>query len=201
MFIGKYNKSVVLTYMGVAISIIGAYFAVQKNFNYAIVCLVFAGIADLFDGVVARRCFRTEEEKKFGIQIDTLADMINFVMLPLFIFMNLEGSGVYKIIISLIYCLAAIIRLAFFNVLTETSDIKHYRGLPVTYSALIIPLVWTVLVYSKVGFHTLVFSLLLILLALLYVLDIPIAKPRGLAYIFFSALAIITSALLIMAGV
>ena len=50
--------------------------------SMAIVCLMVSGFCDLFDGSIARTKKRTESEMKFGIQIDSLADMICFGVLP-----------------------------------------------------------------------------------------------------------------------
>ena len=56
MFIGKYNKSLIITYLGVAFAIIGMFFALSNNLQYAMVCMVIAGVCDMFDGKVARLC-------------------------------------------------------------------------------------------------------------------------------------------------
>ena len=50
--IGKWNKSVILTYIGLGCSLLGFYFS-TVNINYTIICLVLAGICDLFDGFIA----------------------------------------------------------------------------------------------------------------------------------------------------
>ena len=74
MFIGKYNKSVILTYIGVAFAFSGMAFALYERLPAAMLCLIAAGICDLFDGAAARRCKRDETAKEFGVQIDSLAD-------------------------------------------------------------------------------------------------------------------------------
>ena len=66
MFIGKYNKSVIVTYIGACLSIIGIYLTLNENISDAIICLIFAGICDLFDGIIARMCKRDDVEKEFG---------------------------------------------------------------------------------------------------------------------------------------
>ena len=76
MIIGYYNKSVILTFVGILISIFGMLNV--ANTDIALTCLILAGICDLFDGVVARKCKRTDKEKAFGVQIDSLADVISF---------------------------------------------------------------------------------------------------------------------------
>ena len=67
MFLGYYNKSVILTYIGAAAAVLGMALALSGKMKYAVLCLIVCGVADLFDGMIARRCKRTEEEKEFGI--------------------------------------------------------------------------------------------------------------------------------------
>ena len=89
MFIGKYDKSVIVTYLGVLSTMIGIYFVFGTNtvrITGAIICLMVSGICDLFDGKVARMCKnRTDQDKKYGIQIDSLTDMISFIAYPIII--------------------------------------------------------------------------------------------------------------------
>ena len=82
--LGKWNKSVILSYIGLSFSVLGV-FLIFKGLDtkYSIVCFMYAGICDLFDGTVARRCKRTKEEKKFGIELDSLIDVFNFVAFPI----------------------------------------------------------------------------------------------------------------------
>ena len=80
--VGFYNYTVLLTYLGVVSSVLGIGFAMYGRTSMAIVCLMISGFCDLFDGSVARTRKRTQNEQKFGIQIDSLADMICFGVLP-----------------------------------------------------------------------------------------------------------------------
>ena len=101
--IGKWNKSVILTYIGLTISVLGIMLVLfDADLKYVMICLIVAGICDLFDGTVARRCKRTKEEKEFGIQIDSLADTVNFLCLPVVIMLSL---GMNNILHLIIYCI------------------------------------------------------------------------------------------------
>ena len=82
VFIGKYNKSVILTYIGITLAVCGIIFSFLGNISNAMICLIFSGICDLFDGKIARLCKRDEQEKEFGKQIDSLADVFLFLALP-----------------------------------------------------------------------------------------------------------------------
>lgn len=192
--IGKWNKSVILTYAGIVFSVIGIVlsFSLENGAVFGMICLMIAGICDLFDGVVARKCERTEEEKAFGIQLDSLADVVNFTALPTAIFMR---TGLYKwyfIPVICAYAVFSVARLAFFNISADSDEpVKYYRGLPVTFSALIFPIFYLFSFLIKGRAFTFFFAAVVLAVAILYVVDFKMPKPRGKAYIAFSALAIV----------
>ena len=84
--IGFYNYSVIVTYIGVALSVSGMALASTGQFKFAILCLALAGACDTFDGKIARAMKnRTKEMEIFGIQIDSLCDMVCFGVTPVII--------------------------------------------------------------------------------------------------------------------
>ncbi len=161
--IGFYNYTVILTYMsllsagsGIIVSLSG------KGHPYlGVFFLLFSGLCDAFDGKVARtKKNRSELEKGFGIQIDSLSDIVAFGVLPACIgvamirtssFMNSSfatGNLIVRLCfyaVLLLYMLSSLIRLAYFNVTeeerqkTDKGVRKYYTGLPVTSAALIFP--------------------------------------------------------------
>ncbi len=75
--IGFYDYTVVLTYISFTSSIIGIFCAVTGHPKWAVFCLALSGLCDMFDGKIARtKKNRTEDEKQFGIQIDSLCDVV-----------------------------------------------------------------------------------------------------------------------------
>jgi CDP-diacylglycerol--serine O-phosphatidyltransferase len=203
MLIGKYNRSVILTYLGVASAVAGVFLALNRHVAYAMVCLIFSGIADLFDGMLARRCKRTEEEKAFGVQIDSLADMASFVMLPAALLIAIGLDRWYHAVLCGFYVLAAIIRLGWFNVRAADAGeerLSHYSGLPVTYAALGFPAAWALSPLLPQSGFGVFYAVVMACFALLFVLNIPIKKPRGPAYAFFGLLAVVLTAVILMIG-
>jgi len=199
MFVGKYNKSVVLTYIGVACSLFGMGAVVNGYLTVSMICLIVAGICDLFDGVVARKCKRDAQEKEFGVQIDSLADVISFLAFPAVI--GLQMLPAYLSPILILYVLCGIIRLAWFNLSTVKEGSKGwYEGLPVTYVALILPIFYLILDYFSMswryGFTTVLYGVV----AFLFVLKIKIRKPGGIWYGIFGVLAIVVTVLLLFRG-
>jgi CDP-diacylglycerol--serine O-phosphatidyltransferase len=205
MFLGIFNKSVIITYLGVSVALVGCYLAIiVRTPRYAVLCLIIAGICDLFDGVVARKCQRNTEEQAFGVQIDSLADMVSFVLLPLCLGFALGLDQWYHLLIFTVYTLTVITRLGFFNTMVGTQSdepLTHYRGLPVTYAALILPLVWLLSLVLGAALFAIIYAAVLLLLALLFIMDFKVAKPKGRSYVFFSLLAIVLIGVIIFVKV
>lgn len=192
MILGKWNNSVIITYLGVGFSILGMVFALTQKLNYSMCCLIITGICDLFDGAVARRCKRTEEEKEFGIQLDSLADVFNFIAFPIVIFIGKGYINLGFVLLYSFFAICGIARLGYFNIKTKV-DVRteYYDGLPVTYTALILPLMYLLNFAVPVKVFSIIFPVTLGVIAILNILKIKIKKPRGIAYIAFSAMAIV----------
>lgn len=144
--IGYYNYTVILTYIGTLSGFTGIVYIINSNSKAALICLLLSGFCDMFDGRIASTMKRTKQEQRFGIQIDSLSDLICFGVLPALIGIYYSTKNAFSLIIPAIYLLCALIRLAWFNVdeeerqEQEEGGRKDYLGLPVTSSALIIPL-------------------------------------------------------------
>lgn len=143
---GYYNYTVVLTYIGMLTGLFGIVQVIAGEFRTALICLMVAGLCDMFDGMVASTKDRTENEKRFGVQIDSLSDLICFCVLPALLVYQACNHGKVVMIVGGLYVLCGLIRLAYFNVMEEerqkhdTGKRKYYLGLPVTSAALIQPL-------------------------------------------------------------
>lgn len=152
---GYYGAATWLTYMNMLSGIIGVSYAFSGNLRGAVVCLIICGVCDMFDGTVARQFDRTQAEKSYGIQIDSLADLVSFGVLPGSMGMALGQNRLSAVVLSSFYVLAALIRLAYFNV-TELAMLEEggkkrtcYEGLPVTSVAAIIPLAYLLSIFLR----------------------------------------------------
>lgn len=192
--IGKWNRSVILTYMGLACAVAGIFLLLAGHkISYAFVCLMLAGIFDLFDGPVARKVKRNEEEKKFGIEMDSIVDAVSFIALPIAIFTSTGMNDLPFVILYILYAVSGVARLAYFNAVDADSEgpVKYYTGLPVTYSALIFPLFYLLSVPLEKNIFMVIYAIVIAAVTLLQVLKIKIIKPKGIAYVFFGLLAIV----------
>jgi len=181
--IGFYDYTVVLTYLGMIFAFSGIIKVLNNAYTDAVFCLMLAGICDMFDGAVASTKDRNKYEKHFGIQIDSMCDLLSFGVLPsIFVYMIYEKNLIIGVL-ACAYTLCGLIRLAYFNVQEfERQKVTNerrevYLGLPITSSAIILPLAY--LLYSKVEFIGLwIFTLIIILLGSGFVAGIEIKKPN-----------------------
>lgn len=183
--LGYYDYTVVLTYCGMLSAFYGILCAIGQKFGLSVICLMVAGACDMFDGVVASTKTRTKSEKRFGIQIDSLSDLISFGVLPaIFVYMISERNAIAGVIAAL-FALCALIRLAYFNVLEEerqnetTERRKSFLGVPVTTVAILLPIVYMVYDY-KICKSTVCFLILLLLLGTGFLTPVEIKKPGRL---------------------
>jgi CDP-diacylglycerol--serine O-phosphatidyltransferase len=139
----------------------------------------------MFDGIVARtKKDRTQDQKNFGIQIDSLADVMAFGVLPAAVFYTSGVDTVIGIAILVVYVLCGLIRLAFFNVLetarqadpTADACVKSFRGMPITFSAIITPVVCFVGWMLPHDVSVWLYYVAPAIMAFLFVLDIKIPK-------------------------
>lgn len=205
MFIGFYGASVLLTYIGLAFSVTGMVLAFLGHIPAAVMCLILAGVCDMFDGTVARACKRSETEKKFGIQIDSLVDTVSFGVFPIVLGICMGFTSKLNTVVYIIYGLAAVIRLAYFNVLAEEKtvfnkrkkeNVSYYFGLPVTSVAIILPFTYNLNIFMHQSVFLKAYPLVMLMTAILFVLNIKIKKPTGIWYVICSILAVIEIAII-----
>ncbi len=195
--LGYYNYTVILTYISLIISVLGMHLALLGNIKFALICLLLSGICDAFDGPIARTMKRNKEEKEFGIQIDSLVDLICFGVFPAIIGYSLGETSTIGIIIIAWYILAAVIRLAYFNVQESvrqsntTEKRKVYQGLPVTCSSLIFPIAFCVCKILKLAYIK-IYPIILLIVGILFVCNFNIKKAKKNEMILMGIIVIIT---------
>lgn len=182
--IGYYNYTVILTYLSLMSALFGTHLSFKGEYVGALICLLLCGAFDSFDGIVARtKKDRTEEEKKFGIQIDSLVDMFSFGIFPAIIgyTMGLD-SWVWFVIFSL-YTICAVSRLGYFNVAEEmrqketTEKRKYYQGLPVTSASLIFPAIYLLRYFVSPLLTYSIYGWCMLVVAMAFVIDFKVIKP------------------------
>lgn len=181
--LGYYNYTVILTYVGMLIGFTGITCAIDGRYEAAILCLMGAGVCDMFDGTIAATKKRDMCEKYFGIQIDSLSDLICFGVLPAVLFYCIDRGRSGSVFICSVYVLCALIRLAYYNVdeaarqTQNTEPRAVYYGLPVTLAALIIPVIS--MTASLLKFSVIKgYGAAMLCMAVCFLLPFPLKKPR-----------------------
>ena len=190
-FIGVYNLANSVTMLGVAAAVVGISFA--NNPRFAMLMLILAGVCDMFDGRVARMFPRTDFEKKYGIQLDSFADTVSFVIFPA-VFLVAQSRTVWTVLIAILYVFAGVTRLCWFDITTD-GNTKYFSGFPVTCIALLLPMWYAVFALAHTAVPTLVVALSLLVMAVLFVANIRVKKPTGKATI---VLAVVGLAMLLV---
>lgn len=186
--LGFYNYTVILTYVGMLTAFVGITAAFSGDFFKAAICLMVAGLCDMFDGAIASTKKRSNREKLYGIQIDSLSDLISFGVLPAIFIYSVSSGNKIKLFASGFYVLCVLIRLAYFNVLEEERQNttektrSSYLGLPVTTSALILPFIY-IINNSRTTPRDILFYISVIIMGVAYLLPVNIKKPRTMGKI------------------
>ncbi len=132
-----------ITLTGLSFGLSSIRFAIESNYNLAIVCILFAAICDVLDGMLARFL---DSESDLGFQLDSLSDFLSFGIAPgLLIYISIfnQESGIGALA-ALIFIIFSCLRLALFNVLNETlkrTEVqKHdfFIGIPTPAGAVLI---------------------------------------------------------------
>ena len=202
--VGFYNYTVILTYLGVVSAVLGIGLSMYGHTSMAVVCLMVSGFCDLFDGSIARTRERTVIEKKFGIQLDSLADLICFGIVPVALGFSIGLTQWYEALVLILYVLAALIRLAYYNVtedeleFCENTKRVYYDGLPVTTIAILIPMIYTLRPVMKSGF-LLLYALCLLMTAVAFLVKVKVRKlgMKGMIMAAFCGIAVLA---LLIAG-
>jgi CDP-diacylglycerol--serine O-phosphatidyltransferase len=170
------------------------------RFTKAAVAIIFAVLFDMFDGRAARA---TRTESAFGVQMDSLADVISFGLAPAVLAYkwSLEGFGLTGLAAAFVFCVCGALRLARFNVLAAAHKTsKYFLGMPIPLAAGNISAL--VLLHSRAGIvepgpRPLVLVLVLLLAALMISsIHYPAFKKTSPRQITFAVLLLAALALI-----
>jgi len=139
----RFNIANLVTYLNVALGVSAIYFIVNGDFFTAIILAWIAGACDIIDGKLARKYKLSTE---FGIQLDSFADFLSFVVMPPFLlFYALKSSmtsGLEEFIVGLIfigYIISGLRRLIEFNLKVEEGEVaKYFEGVPTPLGAILL---------------------------------------------------------------
>lgn len=149
------------TASSIFVGVISIVEASKGNFVLASWLILLALIFDGLDGRIARM---TNTTSQFGVEFDSLADIISFGIAPAMLLYFFIGDefGRFGILVSALYVIFGAIRLARFNISTAKTDPSVFIGLPIPTAAIFISM-W-ILLFHKYNLEN--FGIVLLILAL-----------------------------------
>src|SRR5436190_4079293 len=123
-----------VTLANIALGFLGIVAAARGHFERSVIFLFCAALCDLADGRLARALDATS---KFGMELDSLSDMVSFGIAPaVLVYLSvLQNMGWLGAAVALIYPLCGAVRLARFNSDASTLGKVTFVGCPITFAA------------------------------------------------------------------
>jgi CDP-diacylglycerol--serine O-phosphatidyltransferase len=149
------------TASSIFVGVISIVEASQGNFVNASWLILLALVFDGLDGRIARM---TNTTSQFGVEFDSLADIVSFGVAPAMLLYFFTGNeyGRLGILVSALYVIFGAIRLARFNISTAKTDPNVFIGLPIPTAAIFISM-W-ILLFHKYGLEK--YGLIVLILSL-----------------------------------
>jgi CDP-diacylglycerol--serine O-phosphatidyltransferase len=148
-----FNMANLVTFANISAGIVAMYFIQQGDFFTAIVLAWIAGALDIADGKIARK-FNLSCE--FGIQIDSFADFVSFVIMPSFLlFYAMDKANGFETFIAgmifIFYIISGLRRLIAFNLKSQEGEVaKYFEGVPTPLGAILLWVLYLVYSYNVI---------------------------------------------------
>ncbi len=145
----RFNLANLATFTNISLGLIALYFIHKGNFFVAIILAWIAGALDILDGKIARKYDLSTE---FGVQLDSFADFLSFVIMPSFLlFYALDKGSLFEEIVIggvfIYYVISGLRRLIEFNLKVEAGSVeKYFTGVPTPLGAILLWILY--LLYS-----------------------------------------------------
>ncbi len=176
--------------------------SMRGDFELSAAMIFLAGVLDALDGRVARLTRTTSE---FGMEFDSLADLVSFGLAPAFLAYLWGLSPLKRIgwLVAFLYVISAAMRLARFNIQKSADHRRYFVGMPVPAGAMIsasCAYLFTERIEYKMP--AAFFAALMILVTILMISrikyrsfkDIDLRNRKSYIYIFFFAFALVAIA-------
>ena len=141
-----FNLANLITMGNITFGLMAVYFITQQNFFLAVVLAWMGGAFDIMDGKVARKYKLSNE---FGVQLDSFADFLTFVLMPTFLIFEavFQGQGTLMMVLagigSIYYVISGLRRLIQFNIAADPGESqKFFSGVPTPLGAILLWLVF-----------------------------------------------------------
>jgi CDP-diacylglycerol--serine O-phosphatidyltransferase len=173
-----FNIANLVTFANITAGLVAMYFIQQGDFFTAIILAWIGGAFDIMDGKLARKYNLSCE---FGIQIDSFADFISFVVMPAFLlFYSLhKGEGFETLIAGVVfiyYIISGLRRLIEFNINSEEGEVaKYFVGVPTPLGAI---LLWVLYLLHAYEIVSSIYLILVLFIMIGYLLNSKVKIPH-----------------------
>ncbi len=164
----RFNIANLITFGNITCGLIAMYLITKGEFFYAIILAWIAGALDIADGKVARKYNLSTE---FGIQLDSFADFLSFVIMPSFLlFFALQKVDIVDELIVgavfILYVISGLRRLIEFNLKVESGSVeKYFEGVPTPLGAILLWILYLLYSYGVIE-NIFVISIFVIVIAI-----------------------------------
>lgn len=173
-----YNLANLITMGNISFGMMAIYFTTQHNFVLAVILAWLGGVCDIFDGKMARKHNLSNE---FGVQLDSFADFLSFVLMPTFLIFEAVFSGTSNLMMviagagSIYYVISGLRRLIQFNIEADPGEAeKYFTGVPTPLGAILLWLVFLANVYLGLP----AFGVLALMLTIGFLLNSNVKVPH-----------------------
>ncbi|QOR62128.1 CDP-alcohol phosphatidyltransferase family protein [Sulfurovum sp. ST-21] len=177
----RFNIANLITFGNIACGVAAMYLIQQNNFFIAIIFAWIAGALDIADGKVARKFGLSTE---FGIQLDSFADFLSFVVMPAFLLFYAVRhyamiSGLEELVLGIVfiwYIISGLRRLVEFNLKVDAGEVaKYFEGVPTPLGAI---LLWFVYLLTAYGVLASGYTVALLVLVIAWSLNSKLKIPH-----------------------
>lgn len=159
-----YDLPNICTLTGLASALLGVYFAILGEFGFALIGVLWAVVFDWADGMIARKIKgRTENQRAYGAQLDSLVDLISFGVFPAVFLLSYGQFQPLFLPGAFVIIAVSAVRLGYFNIFGMI-DKKTYKGLAIDNNVLILAALFALKgAFSNQTFTIILYAVLMIL--------------------------------------
>lgn len=162
-----FNLANLATFFNIAAGMLAIYYLTHENFFAAALFAWIAGAFDIVDGKIARKYNLSTE---FGIQLDSFADFLSFVIVPtMFIFFAVIDGKELMLFTPLVafafiyYVISGLRRLIQFNINAEEGEVaKYFTGVPTPLGAILLWVVYIVWLTGLINENIVLISMIVV---------------------------------------
>ncbi len=174
----------------------------RASYEQAAVLIIVAGLLDLLDGRIARLTGTTSE---FGVEFDSLADVVSFGLAPSFLAYHWALGSLHRLgwLVAFLFVVCAAMRLARFNIQGSGGNKRYFAGLPTPPAAAALAcLAFAFPAPPPAAWTSTVVAVLVVLVAILMVSrfryrsfkDVDLRNRRSYLYVLLMAAAVVAIA-------